>query len=85
MTNATFTAEQLREAAEYAPPSGRTAEGLRGVRTYGNLTVCAHCVGRITARGLGHFVRGEHLWDDDPTPAPDTCVVCGSALGRVRP
>jgi hypothetical protein len=75
----TFTVEQLREAAEYAPPSGRTADDLRGVKTHDGHLVCARCVGRIIARGLGHFVRGESLWVDRPG-AEGWCVVCGKAV-----
>jgi hypothetical protein len=75
-----FTAEQLREAAEYAPPSGPVAEGLRAVKTYSNHLVCAPCSGRILARGLGHFVRGEFVWTDDNAGELGSCTVCGKEV-----
>lgn len=75
----TDIATQLREAVEYAPPSGPVAPGLVGV-LLGDLFVCAPCVGRIIGRGCGHLLRaGTQAWDDQLAPehAPP-CVTCNN-------
>ena len=67
----------LREAIEFAPPSGPVAPELRGVWTADGYYVCAPCVGRIMARGCGHLVRGEQVWLDRPEPY-GVCITCGA-------
>jgi hypothetical protein len=70
------TIEALREAIEYAPPSGPVAEGLRGIWTQDGHFVCGPCVGRITARGCGHVLKTEvHVWADRGEPV-GVCVTC---------
>lgn len=70
----------LREALEYAPPSGPVAPDLRGVLTADGVYACAPCVGRVVARGCGHlFGRGQQqLWKDQPDLGRD-CDLCGGA------
>ena len=75
------TFEMLRDAIEFAPASGPVAPELRGLWVHtdeGDEYVCAPCVGRITARGMGHLFTGcERVWRDDGTPY-GVCRTCSA-------
>ena len=74
--NAASVAAAIREALEYAPPSGPTAPDLVAVRIPNAGDVCAPCVGRIIARGCGHTIRaGAQVWA--PSPMSGACIGCG--------
>jgi hypothetical protein len=69
----------LKSALDGSPASGLTAPDLVGVNICG-VFVCATCVGRIIARGMGHLFReGNQVWRDGFTrviPMPP-CATCG--------
>ena len=78
MTNAqTNERNDIRIAIEYAPKSGAYAPGLRGVWTPEGWFVCAPCVGRITARGMGHlFHKAQRVWNDQADLPLEPVGVC---------
>lgn len=73
----TATAADLRSAVQYAPPAGLTAPDLIGVWTDGGFFLCAKCVGRVVARGMGHVLgkNQEQVWRGDVAPF-GVCVTC---------
>lgn len=74
-------ARAIREAHQYAPLTGPVAPELAGVwvpeSALAEWFVCAPCVGRITARGCGHIIRGTQVWRDKPPVVTGVCVCCG--------
>jgi hypothetical protein len=70
------TIRQLKEAIEYAPKSGfPVSPDLNGWRTPDGHYVCAHCAGRIYARGCALPVGSKPVWTTS-NPVTDTCVTC---------
>jgi hypothetical protein len=69
--------ERILAALEHAPQdAGRIAPGLRGWWTPAGWYVCAHCAGRILARGSVAATRGSTaVWADQAAPY-GVCVGC---------
>lgn len=73
----------LQSAIEHAPASGPTAPGLVGLwvgEVFEEFYVCAPCVGRIIARGMGHLLKGgTQVWTDSQEPiCPGKCCTCAN-------
>ena len=76
------TLEVLNGFIAHAPRDpGAMAPGLTGWRIKGersgwpeDVTICAHCAGRIMARGC--TLKGATKWGTEPEPIWDTPVKC---------
>ncbi len=66
------TLEYLRDAIKYAPRDpGKLSAELTGWEHENGTKVCAHCAGRIMARGC-RFQGFEPIWK----PAKVVCEIC---------